>query len=402
MGLIVAAVIKRCEHKVTQWPRCQHSWVVRFYDPAGRQTEESFPHNNKTEANNYAIKVENDKRLGVYIDRKQSKRTFEDCWEEWLSFGTRELSSLVQYRSIYKNHFKEMFGSRRIGSIVPSDLTKWEKDQKDRGYKPYGIEGRKVVLKSFLKYCYEAEIIAKYPGKAIKVNGRNESAYRPIEDHEIPTTAEVMAIYEAMRPVYKSSIWMQAGCGLRVGEALAVSHTALTKRDGWYFVQNQLTNFGANDGANRGTNVKNEPKWSRNGRWVPVPSSVNDELEKHRAFWEPWGDEGWYYESETYAGRHPSRTTYSYRWTEALKRAGMEDSGYTPKALRHYFASMAIASGVPLYEVARWMGHSSTKVTEQVYAHIVEGAEERITGAFEASLADAFRTRLKVVGDEVA
>jgi integrase len=63
---------------------------------------------------------------------------------------------------------------------------------------------------------------------------------------------------------------------------------------------------------------------------------------------------------------------------------------------------MAIASGVPLYEVARWMGHSSTKVTEQVYAHIVEGAEERITGAFEASLADAFRTRLKVVGDEVA
>lgn len=130
--------------------------------------------------------------------------------------------------------------------------------------------------------------------------------------------------------------------------------------------------------------------------------SVADELEKHRAFWEPWGEEGWYHESETYQLRHPSRTTYTDRWNDAIKKAGLGDSGYTPKALRHYFASMAIAAGVPLYEVARWMGHSSTKVTEQVYAHLVDGADERITGAFEASLADAFRARLTVVGEDAA
>ncbi|MFJ4799904.1 tyrosine-type recombinase/integrase [Streptomyces murinus] len=398
----MASIIKRCGCKVGAWPRCKHSWVVRFRDANGKQTEESFPHNKKTEAKNLANKVENDKQLGVYVDRKYSKRTFEDCWNEWLNFGTREDSTIAQYKSIYKNHFADMFGSRRIGSMTPSDLVGWETSQKERGYKQYGIEVRKTVLKSFLKWCYEAEIIPRYPGKAIKVNGRNESAYRPVEDDEIPTTAEVMAIYEAMRPVYKSTVWTQAGCGLRVGEALAFSHSHLTRREGWYFVQNQLTNFGKNGGANRGTNVKNEPKWSRKGRWVPVPPSVDEELERHRAFWTPWGEDGWYYESETYQGRHPSRTTYTDRWNEALKRAGLDDSGYTPKSLRHYFASMAIAAGVPLYEVARWMGHSSTKVTEQVYAHLVDGADERITGAFEASLADAFRSRLTVVDEDAA
>ncbi|MEV5913335.1 tyrosine-type recombinase/integrase [Streptomyces chartreusis] len=398
----MASVIKRCDCKVGAWSRCSHSWVVRFRDANGKQKEESFAHNKKKEANALAVKVENDKHLGVYVDRKNSKRTFEDCWNEWMNFGQREDSSIAQYKSIYKNHFADMFGSRRIGSITPSDLIDWESSQKERGYKPYGIEGRKTVLKSFLKYCYEAEIIAKYPGKTIKVNGRNESAYRPVEDHEIPTTAEVMAIYDAMRPAYKSSVWIQAGCGLRVGEALAFSRSHRTMREGWYFVQNQLTTFGSNEGQGRGVYVKNEPKWSRKGRWVPVPPSVADELEKHEAFWEPWGEEGWYYESETYQNRHPSRTTYTSRWDEAMRKAGLTDKGYTPKGLRHYFASMAIAAGVPLYEVARWMGHSSTKVTEQVYAHLVDGADERITGAFEASLADAFRSRLQVVSDDAA
>ncbi|MEU9172001.1 transposase family protein [Streptomyces sp. NPDC048420] len=44
----------------------------------------------------------------------------------------------------------------------------------------------------------------------------------------------------------------------------------------------------------------------------------------------------------------------------------------------HLLAALEHATGlVPLYEISRWLGHSWTKVTEQVYAHLVEGAAER-------------------------
>jgi integrase len=38
--------------------------------------------------------------------------------------------------------------------------------------------------------------------------------------------------------------------------------------------------------------------------------------------------------------------------------------------LRHSFASMLIAKGVPLKVVSRAMGHSSVAITEKVYAHL--------------------------------
>ncbi|MDO0935013.1 tyrosine-type recombinase/integrase [Streptomyces sp. DG2A-72] len=74
------------------------------------------------------------------------------------------------------------------------------------------------------------------------------------------------------------------------------------------------------------------------------------------------------------------------KWQQAVDEAGLAGRGYTPKSLRHYFASMAPAAGIPLYEVSRRLGHSSTKVTEQVCAHLVEGAVARITDAFEGAM----------------
>ncbi|EDY43598.1 tyrosine-type recombinase/integrase [Streptomyces sp. SPB074] len=388
----MSTVIKRCDHTESQWARCKHSWVVRWRTVSGPQAEESFPYNRKTEANALAIKVEHDKKMGVYEDRKQSQRSFDDCWKEWLKFGNREPSTISQYEGLYKNHYWNFFKDRRIGSIVHSDLVKWEDDQKRRGYKGTGIKTRLVILKSFLKYCYDADIVPRYAAKGPRM-GRRDDVLRTIGLDEIPTTGEIIALQEAMRPELKATIWIQAGCGLRVGEALAFSESHLTRKPGWYFVQNQLTTFGANSGAGRGTGVKAEPKWDRYGRWVPVGLPVGGVLQEHKRLYTPWGEAGWYFESPTRAGHHPSRTTYTNRWNEAIEKAGLKEKGYTPKSLRHYFASMAIAGGVPVWEIAKWMGHKSTETTETVYAHVMVGAEKRISTAFEEALAINLRER---------
>lgn len=51
---------------------------------------------------------------------------------------------------------------------------------------------------------------------------------------------------------------------------------------------------------------------------------------------------------------------------EAAKRAGLEN--VTPHVLRHTAAVWMVEAGVPMTMISQYLGHSSTKVTEEVYA----------------------------------
>jgi integrase len=60
-------------------------------------------------------------------------------------------------------------------------------------------------------------------------------------------------------------------------------------------------------------------------------------------------------------------------WHPALEAAGV--SPRRVYALRHTFASNALAAGISLYELSRYMG-ASVRVLELHYAHLVGDAEE--------------------------
>jgi integrase len=54
---------------------------------------------------------------------------------------------------------------------------------------------------------------------------------------------------------------------------------------------------------------------------------------------------------------------------------GTETAALPPQlkfhALRHTYASLMIAAGRPMFEVARFMGHAKPSTTETVYAHLL-------------------------------
>jgi integrase len=54
----------------------------------------------------------------------------------------------------------------------------------------------------------------------------------------------------------------------------------------------------------------------------------------------------------------------------ALRGArGIDPQEWTPRELRHSFVSLLSDQGVPIEEISRLVGHSSTAVTELVYRH---------------------------------
>ena len=79
------------------------------------------------------------------------------------------------------------------------------------------------------------------------------------------------------------------------------------------------------------------------------------------------------------------RTTPLWSWsrqhsyeiiTGLMKGAGIEEGKHrTPKGLRHAFGVNAIANGIPLHMLQKWMGHAQMTTTA-IYAQLV-GAEEQ-------------------------
>lgn len=57
--------------------------------------------------------------------------------------------------------------------------------------------------------------------------------------------------------------------------------------------------------------------------------------------------------------------------------------------LRHTFASTALAEGVPISEVSRWLGHKSITTTVDLYGHLVPEASGRARDALDRAFASA-------------
>lgn len=58
------------------------------------------------------------------------------------------------------------------------------------------------------------------------------------------------------------------------------------------------------------------------------------------------------------------------RFMNAARAAGIP-AGFTPHSLRHAFASAMLGKGVPITDVAHWLGHRDVRVTFRIYGHLV-------------------------------
>lgn len=67
--------------------------------------------------------------------------------------------------------------------------------------------------------------------------------------------------------------------------------------------------------------------------------------------------------------RYPSKEGIYYLCRKLYNKANLEPFG--THALRHYFATEMIRRGVNLYKLSKILGHSSIKITEQIYLHLV-------------------------------
>jgi integrase len=373
--MTVAKIFKRCN--CHDWNCCPHPWVVRYRTAGGRssrQREQSFG-GDLREAEDFALKVEHDKRAHVFVDPKAGRVLFRDAAGTWLDQHLGADSSIATYRSVLRAHIDPAIGVKPIGAIRREDIKALIAAMHRKGLSASRIGCAHLVISAVLAEAVQDKRLVESPCASIQLPGVVTAA-----DFILPAHAQVGAIAAGLPPDWAATVWLMHGCGLRIGEALAVNLRCRMNRGKTLRVMEQVNPAG-----------QLKPlKFRLEGEFrdIPLPQYISEVINKHVAGHGTTPD-GYLFQGRKY--KLVVRRSYQEDFQRAVGRAGLPPE-FIPHSLRHLYASTALAEGIPITEVSRWLGHKSIEVTHQIYGHLVPSSFDRTRTALDQAYQQSRRS----------
>ena len=299
--------------------------------------------------------------------------------------------TLLDYKEKLKRYVRPLVGMRRLDRLTPLDVQGMISELAERGMPHATAEKRKplapqtvryawAILSSALEQAMAWQMLSTNPARHVQLPKARRREMHALEQEQTKRFREAIAgtRFEALFVVL-------LGTGLRPGEALALQWGDLDLDAARLSVRRTLPRRRQGDPV-----AFEDPKTKRSSRTVPLPSTVVQALKRHRAVQaQERLQAGALYRGDldlVYANELGEPVNYRNldrrHFKAALKRAGL------PKTirlydLRHSFASLAMVAGANLKAIADRLGHASTKMTLDVYAHVLEPVEREATERIE-------------------
>lgn len=357
-----------------------------WIDPAKRQRQKTF--RRKTDADSFRTKKERELDTGTYIEAERGAETVVSLFERWATTRGLENSTVRQYRSMLNQAIKPYFEAQTTGSLKLADVQAWILWMRDtKKYKLQTIQTRFGYLSSALQWAVDNDELGRNRAKGAKLPGKRANVRRKVKEKIIvPELAEVEALIAVFAPAYVAMLWVMAGCGLRIGEAMGLCRDQIDFQRGLLHVDRQITEDGETvSGKNAAVRLKMYTKHRDEetpGRTVPLPKIVAAVLRWHLKahgtlqYETPEGTTvQLLFPNHTRTGLlYQSYVRYQL-WHPAITTAKV--SFDRTHALRHFFASSMLSKGVPITDVTVWLGHASSETTYEYYGHLMPDAPER-------------------------
>ncbi|WP_370105636.1 tyrosine-type recombinase/integrase [Streptacidiphilus sp. BW17] len=374
----MGSFFKDCEHPSARWSKCPHSYKIRYRNARGKQTEESgFATQEKaierlTEV--YAArKAAPQNQSRAERIRKYGSMRFEEYVAEWRA-GRRDLapSSLRRVDSLMEHHLLPALGSRRMNTFDFKVVEDFIRTMERNGVGLATQSQAYIRLQSILLEAHRLGIFASHP-----LNGVTPPQYDAARA-VIPSPEQLRVIRTMGDDAFLLIADLMSGCGLRNGEAAAANINNIVADD-VYRITEQV---------NATTKKYGPLKHRKVGEYrdVPLPARVRESIERHAAK---------HGTTDGYLFRHPDDPERPYpahglanQWRRLKVAQEVEiPEGMVLYGLRHFFASNCLAHGIPITDVAEWMGHRSVDITFRVYRHLMPGSIGRAAKMLNTGLA---------------
>jgi len=354
--------------------RCRAGYEAFVYSPRdGKKVRKTFP--SLAEAKSWRAEAKRAVDLGTL--RTPSRKTLAQAAATWLSQAeageirnrsgnTYKPATLRGYRQALDTYVLPALGDRKLNSVTTADL----QDFVDR----WMAEGQAAsTIRNSIK-----------PLQAIyrRARSREGLPVNPTHDLELPAPrpreVEIVAPEEAARllaavPAQDRALWATAlYAGLRYGELRALRWGAVDLAGGTIRVRES---WDPKDGSIT-------PKTKNSQRTTPMPAVLRDHLMDRRLAAPDASDQALVFGASAEA---PFQATVVYRRADkAWEKAGL--GRLRLHQARHTYASFMIAAGVNAKALSAFMGHSSIKVTFDLYGHLMPGSEAEAAALLDTYL----------------
>lgn len=373
-----------CQHTCDDVERCSHGWTLRYWAD-GRQRERSFKDEVRGGRTVYGSgrKLAQDAQLKLTVDKRAGDKTFADYTTAGkASFGDAALAHIARlavnensrrgYRSNYNKYVGPAFGGRTLAQVANDrdgvmDLL--TVTMKDLSITPRRMA--RMIITGTLAEAVKAGKIREHRLDDIELADNGTKHDRT--DFVFPSHAQVKFVADGDKGTLRAGIcvWLMRGCGLRIEESLAVEKKDFRDEGTILRVCQQATR----DGRETGPLKKRKRGEYRD---IPVPTWLWDMVRDMPGgpLMPGNGDR-----------RYQQYNTIYERFMSAAGKAGIPE-GFTPHSLRHAFASVMLGKGVPITDVAQWLGHRDVRVTYRIYGHLVPSAAARAIAVLDEEYAE--------------
>lgn len=344
-------------------------WRARYRDAAGREHAKHFTR--KADAQRWLDEETADIVTGKYVNPKDRKVTVDAWCDRWIEgYGSRRPSSVRQAR-VHLAQIRKEFGPLPLAGIRPSSVKGWMARLREEGLSAsyvFALHGR---LSQVMTDAVIDGLVSANPCSRRTSPGAGKP--RPY----VATEKQLWALYDLVAEKYRPAILLGAFAGLRVAEAcgLRVEDVDLIAREIRPAVQYPA-----------------EPlKTEMSRETIPIADALVNLLRQQVA------DRDGAVLGEGGEQMGPWQIEREVRRVRVLV-PGMP-AGFRFHDLRHFYASLLIASGADVKVVQHRLRHASAKTTLDTYGHLWPDSDESTRAAVEQfmsrkiiPLADSVRT----------
>jgi integrase len=324
--------------------------------------------------------VSSKKRPEVVKQLKELRRRIDDgqllkddavnvseLFERWFNDVMRHQiapSTYSNYQTVVRMHVLPALGRNKLAELTVSDVDKLLSLKADNGLSPSTVRRIRAVLAQCLDQAIRWELVHRNVATLSRSPKMNRREGRTL------TPEQARHLLETLQGHHNEALYaLMLSTGLRRGEALGLQWNDFDRTTGVLRVSRQLKREGSQL-------VTTDTKTSLSRRAVNLPAPMLKKLLEHESrqraqvvrLGTAWIDSGYVFTSSIGTPIDPRNLYRDFQ--KVCRLAGLGD--WHPHELRHSAASLMLAQGVKIQVVSQVLGHSSIRMTSDVYGHLLD------------------------------
>lgn len=368
-------------------------WQSVWHDEDGFEVTRLFESKEASDRNWKAMETDVDR--GDYLDPRAAKTPVRAVAALWFASRDVDPSSMIRYEALWRLHVEPEFGRRGVGKIAASQIQMFLNRLK-QDYGPSTAAGAYLVLQGILGLAVNDGLIKATPAQPDKVTRPQHPSTKVVAWSD----ERIAAIIDAHPDDLRLIPVLMAATGIRIGEAFALAVEDFDFENHVLHVRRQLKKLGS-------VHVFALPKndlerdvplsaWAEEtvlsfvsrypSRSLQLPWETPDgKLVEHKVLFR-WPTDGSFVRYRLYSEQAwkpalaaagvipPPVLVTDRRNPRKTRRRFVTTRKEGPHQYRHYYASVMLADGASIVELAEYLGHSDSSITLQVYGHMQQGS----------------------------